>query len=126
MGRRQPTEHPLAAGSEGAVTGVGEEAGAVGYREAKAMDRTYTIVLLKERQGGYSVSVPALKGCHTQGDDLLDAFRMVDEAIRLHLESLQAHGDPVPTDVDTIAVELGDAIEASISRVTIREALAVA
>lgn len=90
------------------------------------MDRTYTVVMLKEPDGGYSVSVPALKGCHTQGDDLAEAFWMVEDAIRLYLESLEAHGEAIPDDVDAFRVDMGDAAEASVYRVTVREAVAVA
>jgi len=35
---------------------------------------TYTVVLERERDGGFSVHVPALRGCHTQGDDLPEAL----------------------------------------------------
>jgi len=36
----------------------------------------YTVVLVHERQGGYSVYVPALPGCRTQGDDVPEATVM--------------------------------------------------
>ncbi len=72
------------------------------------VDQTYTVVLLRERDGGYSVSVPALKGCHTQGDDVPQALQMVEDAIRLFIESLHAHGKPVPADVATVAFDLLD------------------
>ena len=41
-------------------------------------------------------SVPALPDCHTQGETLDEAERYVAEAIELYLESLAAHGEPIP------------------------------
>ena len=87
---------------------------------------TYTVVLLRENDGRYSVSVPALKGCHTWGETLPEALRMAEEAIQLHLESLEAHGDPLPPDVQTVAFDLQDATEAVVYKVSIREKATVA
>ena len=92
------------------------------------MARSYTVVLLHEQDGRYSVSVPALPGCHTWGDTIPEALRMVEEAIECHLEVLQDHGDPVPEDLGTFTVDMGDAKDALAYRVTIgeREAAPVA
>jgi predicted RNase H-like HicB family nuclease len=40
--------------------------------------------------------VPALPGCHTQGETLEETERNVKEAIALYLESLVAHGETIP------------------------------
>jgi len=40
--------------------------------------------------------VPALPGCHTQGETLEETERNVKEAIALYLESPSAHGEAVP------------------------------
>ncbi len=40
--------------------------------------------------------VPALSGCHTQGEDLEDTERNVKEAIALYLESSATHGEAIP------------------------------
>ena len=42
--------------------------------------------------------MPALPGCHTQGETLEEAERNINikEAIALYLESLTAHGEPIP------------------------------
>ena len=58
----------------------------------------YTIILVPEEQGGYSVEVPALPGCFTQGETRQDAITMAKEAIELYLESCKAHGEPVPAE----------------------------
>ncbi len=58
---------------------------------------TYTIILHPDpEEGGYTVTVPALPGCVTQGETLEEAITMAKDAIRLHIDSLLADGEPVP------------------------------
>jgi len=56
----------------------------------------YTVILEREPDGGYHVFCPALKGCHSQGDTLDQAQQNIEEAIAAYLESLKAHGEPIP------------------------------
>lgn len=56
----------------------------------------YTVILVPEEDGGYSIEVPALPGCYTQGETRQEAIAMAKEAITLYLESRKAHGEPVP------------------------------
>ena len=56
----------------------------------------YTIILIPEEEGGYSVEVPALPGCYTQGETRDEAISMAREAIWLYLESCKAHGEAIP------------------------------
>ncbi|WP_202909818.1 type II toxin-antitoxin system HicB family antitoxin [Mucilaginibacter pedocola] len=44
---------------------------------------------MPEDEGGYSVSVPGLPGCFTQGETIEEATLMANEAIELYLQSLQ-------------------------------------
>lgn len=46
----------------------------------------YDTVFEKEKDGGYSVWVPDLPGCTSQGDNLGEAIKNIKEAIELHLE----------------------------------------
>jgi predicted RNase H-like HicB family nuclease len=64
---------------------------------------TYRIVLIPEEEGGFSVLVPALPGCYTQGETRDEAKEMAREAIELHLESLRQNGDDIPADAAEIA-----------------------
>ena len=50
----------------------------------------YTAILEREDDGGYHAFVPALPGCHTQGDTLEEAVENVREAMEVYLESLRA------------------------------------
>lgn len=59
-------------------------------------DRHYTIILYPDLEGGYTVTVPALPGCITQGETLEEAIVMAKDAIQLYIESLLADGEPVP------------------------------
>jgi predicted RNase H-like HicB family nuclease len=64
---------------------------------APAGVRRYTVLLTPELEdGGYSVAVPALPGCRTQGDTLQEALANAREAIQLYLEDVIADGEPVP------------------------------
>ena len=92
------------------------------------MERTYTIVLLREEVGGFSVSVPALPGCHTQGETVPECLDMAREVIRGFVKSMLKHGETVPEDVHEFPFDLGDALDASVYRVSVpmQEALPVA
>ena len=50
--------------------------------------RDFDVVLLEDETGGYVAIVPALPGCHTQGDTLAEVMENVKEAIDLYWETL--------------------------------------
>ncbi len=57
----------------------------------------YTIILHPDAvEGGYTVTVPTLPGCVTQGETIEEAIAMAKDAIRLYVESLIADGEAVP------------------------------
>ena len=58
--------------------------------------RTYSIVLEPEDEGGYAVTVPALPGCFTQGKTVAEAMERAAEAISVHIAGLEADGEPAP------------------------------
>lgn len=60
-------------------------------------NRRYTIILYPDtEEGGYTVIVPALPGCITQGETIEEAIAMGKDAIQLYVETLLADGLPVP------------------------------
>lgn len=65
-----------------------------------ATPREYEVVLMHEDDGGVSVTVPALPGCVSQGETREEALAMIREAIEVYIESLVAHGDPIPGPVE--------------------------
>ena len=68
--------------------------------------RTYRILLTPEAEGGFSVSVPALPGCFTQGETIAEAIEMAKEAISLYIETLQADGEVIPDDSQSLEYTL--------------------
>ncbi|MFZ1103308.1 MAG: type II toxin-antitoxin system HicB family antitoxin, partial [Hyphomicrobiaceae bacterium] len=66
----------------------------------------YTVVLEQEPDGGYSVSVPALPGCHSQGDTRDEALANIREAIELYIETLREAGERIPTETGKEFVEI--------------------
>jgi antitoxin HicB len=57
---------------------------------------SYSVFYEQASVGGYVALVPALPGCHTQGETLEETERNVKEAIAVYLESLAAHGEAIP------------------------------
>ncbi len=70
------------------------------------MQRTYRVLLTPEAEGGFSVSVPTLPGCFTQGETVEEAMEMAKEAISLYIESLELDGEQVPDDSRTLEYSL--------------------
>jgi len=63
---------------------------------------SYRVLLRKEPEGGFTVNVPSLPGCVTFGETLEESLSMAREAIELYIESLQEHGEEVPTDNEAL------------------------
>ncbi len=57
---------------------------------------SYAIIVDREADGGFVVSVPALPGCVSQGDTREEALHNIREAMELYIEDCRASGDPVP------------------------------
>jgi predicted RNase H-like HicB family nuclease len=56
-----------------------------------------TVFLIPDAEdGGYTVQVPALPGCFTEGATADEALANARDAIRLYLEDKAAHGEPLP------------------------------
>ncbi|TMD14960.1 MAG: type II toxin-antitoxin system HicB family antitoxin [Chloroflexi bacterium] len=59
--------------------------------------RTYSIVVDPDPdEGGFTVTVPALPGCVTQGETIDECIANAQEAISVYLEDLVAAGEPIP------------------------------
>ena len=62
------------------------------------MVHRYTVILEPEEDGGFHAFIPALKGCHTHGDNEEEALANAQEAISIYIESLTARGEPIPAE----------------------------
>ena len=60
--------------------------------------KVYHIHLKPDPEGGFVVTVPALPGCVTWGEDQAQALEMAKEAIEGFLEALTKEGQPLPQD----------------------------
>jgi antitoxin HicB len=56
----------------------------------------FTVVVERQPEGGYLVSVPSFPGCYTEGRTLEEARGMATDAIRAYCASLVKHGEPIP------------------------------
>ncbi|MCL4421505.1 MAG: type II toxin-antitoxin system HicB family antitoxin [Candidatus Thermoplasmatota archaeon] len=59
----------------------------------------FTVILEPQKDGGFTVSVPALPGCISEGGNREEALKNIKEAIELYLEVLKEDGKPIPQDV---------------------------
>jgi predicted RNase H-like HicB family nuclease len=51
------------------------------------------VILIPDLEdGGYTVEVPSLPGCISEGDSLAEALENIKDAIQGYIESLQADG----------------------------------
>ena len=71
---------------------------------------TYEIVIEREEDptAGYSVYCPDLPGCFSNGGSVAEAKKNMRAAIELFLESLIAHGDPIPQPRHALQIETVD------------------
>ncbi len=56
------------------------------------------VLLIPDETGGYTVEVPSLPGCISQGDTVEEALANIQEAIELWIEDAEAHGELIPAD----------------------------
>jgi len=64
-----------------------------------AVSLLYTVIYEPQPDGGYTVTVPALPGCITEGETIDEARSMAEDAIRGYCESMLADGLKLPVDV---------------------------
>jgi len=56
------------------------------------------VIIERQPEGEYLVSVPALPGCYTEGRTLEEARETAADAIRAYCTSLIKHGEPIPVE----------------------------
>jgi len=60
----------------------------------------YKIFIEQDEDGVFVAEVPSLPGCIAQGATRAEALKNIQEAMEVYLESLKAHGDPVPPSIN--------------------------
>ena len=66
----------------------------------------YRVTIEQDEDGVFVAEVPALPGCITQGNTRQEAIDNAKEAIEVYLESLEAHGEPIPPSIHEEIVEI--------------------
>ena len=56
----------------------------------------YEAVFMPQPEGGYTVEVPDLPGCVSEGDTFEEARKNIREAIDLYIETLEDRKKPIP------------------------------
>lgn len=56
----------------------------------------YRVILEPQEEGGYTVYVPALPGCVSQGETVKESLANIAEAIEGYLVTLRKRGLPLP------------------------------
>ncbi|MDY6833730.1 MAG: type II toxin-antitoxin system HicB family antitoxin [Chloroflexota bacterium] len=66
----------------------------------------YRVLIEQDEDGIYVAQVPSLPGCVSQGHTRQEVIQNIQEAISVYLESLKAHGDPIPPSINEEVVEV--------------------
>ncbi len=66
----------------------------------------YRVLIEQDEDGIYVAEVSSLPGCISQGRTRTEALNNIKEAIAGYVESLTAHGDPIPPSITEEVVEV--------------------
>ena len=72
----------------------------------KARDRRFHIRFELAEEGGYTVTVPELPGCISEGDTFEEALEMIKDAMAGWLYVAAKCGDPIPEQFGDVLEEL--------------------
>jgi len=70
------------------------------------MTMKFRVLVQVDEDGVFVVECPSLPGCVSQGTTRTEALLNIQEAIGGYLESLKAHGDPIPPAISEETVEI--------------------
>lgn len=66
----------------------------------------YRVFIEQDEDNVYVATAPSLPGCVSQGKLALRLWKTLKEAITGYLESLKAHGEPVPPPISEEIVDV--------------------
>jgi len=66
----------------------------------------YRVLIEQDEDGVFIAEVPSLPGCISQGETRAEALENVKEAIAVYIESLEAHGEPIPPPITEELMEV--------------------
>ena len=62
----------------------------------------YKVLVEPQKEGGYTVTVPSLPGCISEGDTLAETLENIKDAIEGYLEVLAKHSRPIPLELSEL------------------------
>ncbi len=65
-----------------------------------------TVIVEKDESGRFLAICPALQGCYTDGETPEEALRLIEDAMKLHIEDRIENGEPVYEEVTTATVRV--------------------
>lgn len=66
----------------------------------------YRVVIQQDEDGVFVAEVPTFPGCISQGRTRREALLNIQEALEAYIESLRAHGEPVPPSIEEEVIEV--------------------
>ena len=60
------------------------------------MKYVYPAIFQQEKEGGFSIFFPDIEGCYTQGDTMVEAVEMAEDALNLMLWDKEENKEPIP------------------------------
>ena len=64
----------------------------------------YTAIFEPAEEGGYTVSIPTLPGCISEGDTFEEAVAMIKDALQGYLEVLNQEGKEIPEEKSDVII----------------------
>ena len=62
----------------------------------------YAIVIHKDPDSDYGVTIPDLQGCFSAGETIEEAIEMAQEAAECHIEGMLMDSDPIPYRIEAL------------------------
>ncbi len=69
-------------------------------------DYEFTVVIERDEDGRFVAICPALQGCYTEGETEEEARQLIEDAMRLHVESRIARNEPIYQEVGSHKVRV--------------------
>jgi len=66
----------------------------------------FRVLVQQDEDGVFVAEVPSLPGCISQGGTREEALRNIQDAISGYLDSLRAHGEPIPPSIGEEVVDV--------------------
>ena len=61
----------------------------------------YNVIFSPEPEGGFTAMVPTLPGCISYGETLVEAKKMIIDAMEAYIFSLKKHNEFIPQDSES-------------------------